>query len=480
MFCRSAPIRRRRPTNPDTNSFEANPSASEGVGGGEAASDANNPFAHVKIFRKDLISCDSFSPNLTAQLSLDVSPKKLRDLFNDPETKRCRLCNESYQHYYTHANFIPHAGREALAFELLRPYCGTPEEIVAMWWHRLHHSKNFLRIPELSHSNNHKRKRRLQYLLQFLKDVRVVRETFSVNQGQGQQQSAGRSWSFERLEWVGDNVIKYIFNDRINVLFPFSEGGVRGRLSYTQFVVDGNESLARAYDFLELQLLTQSDRVVSKFKADVVETLFGELQLYLWSTEEDVGTEYFRLPFTPEMLSLRAIVNHVMEELGHVMMMYHLEYIVGIINRVVRDHQINFVRTDPKQREDDARRGGRVVELQAGAKLVNSVRQAHPRAHDGPAMFFAQTNYDVFKKVAPLAGLLPQSFPPHALRPSAMFLPHLSAQPAPDLSFASLVSADHGRDTDCGMIGLAASPSRREILTPGSETCWRDVLKQVE
>jgi hypothetical protein len=432
------------------------------------------PFSHIKIFRRDLVGSDSFSANLSVPLSADISAKKLRDYFSDPETKKCRLCNESYMHYNTHANFIPHAGREALALELLRPYCGTPDEIAQMWWHRLHHSTAFRRIQALSHNNSHRRKRRLQYLLQFLKDLRVIRETFSLHKGDGPP-SAGRSWSFERLEWVGDNVVKYLFNDRINVLFPYDEGGIRGRLSYTQFVVDGNESLARAYDYLELQQLTQSDRVVSKFKADVVETLFGELQVYLWSIEEDVGTEYFPLPFTPDMLPLRAVVEHVMEELGHVMMMYHIEYIIAVIKRIVHEHQLSFVRADPgAQREDEGRRGGKrsvAGSPDQGAKSLRSGRQVHPRAHDGPAMYLAQTSYDSFKRVVPLAGLLPQPFSQHALRPTFGFLPHLQQLPASAGVAHQLCQLSGTKGEEKFAVGLAvcSAPAKRSdesIATP--------------
>jgi hypothetical protein len=427
-----------------------------------------NPYSHIKIFRRDLMSSDSFSANLSVPLSADISAKKLRDFFSDPETKRCRLCNESYMHYSTHANFIPHAGREALAMELLRPYCGTPDEISAMWWHRLHHSKCFRRIPSLSHDNGHQRKRRLQYLLQFLKDLKVIRETFSVNKTEGLQVSAGRSWNFERLEWVGDNVIKYLFNDRINVLFPFHEGGVKGRLSYTQFVVDGNESLARAYDHLELQQLTQSDRVVSKFKADVVETLFGELQVYLWSTEEDVGTEYFRLPFTPEMLPLRSVVEHVMDELGHVMIMYHIEYIIGVIKRIMHEHQVSFVRSDPAQREEDAKRGIRPGGGTSfkNMKKVSQMRQTHPRAHDGPALFLAITNYEGFKKVPSLAGLLPQPFPQHVLTPTCAFLPHLQQLPAPKTVKSCLEAVMNSSEKKFHVGSNDSGDSMRPSLTP--------------
>ncbi|KAH9582005.1 hypothetical protein LSM04_002431 [Trypanosoma melophagium] len=393
--------------------------------------DPNDPYAHIRIYRKDMVSD---AGGRAFQLSVDVPLKKFVDLFSDFDGKRCKLCNESYMQWHSHSSVIPHSGREALMLEMVRAYCGTPEEIVKMWWHRLNTSPVFNRIPSLSHDNSHIRKRRLQYLLKFLKDRDVIRDTFNVQQSAG---GAGRSWEFERLEFLGDNVVKYVFNDRFNVLFPVREGGIRGRLGYAQFMIDGNDGLARAYDYLELQKLTLSDRVVSKFKSDVVETLFGELQLFLWSSEIDIGTTYFELPFTNEMFPLRALVWHVMEELAHVMIMYHIEHILAAIQRIVRENQLQFIRADPALRGHTDLQHELASTLYAKktaigpSKLTGTKVTPNLRFKEGAAaLYHESSNYDGFKRVYALGGLLPRPFARGELAATPSFLPQLQEDSA--------------------------------------------------
>lgn len=369
----------------------------------------------------------------TFALSVDVPPKKFLDMFCDFDSKRCKLCNDTFVQWHSHQGAIPHAGREALLLELVRAFCGTPEEICRMWWHRLHTSTAFRRIPALSHDDSHVRKRRLQFLLRLLKDRQILRDTFNVMQSA--QSSAGRTWEFERLEWVGDNVVKYLFNNRLNCVFPVSEGGIRGRLGYSQFIIDGNDGLARAYDYLELQQLTQSDRVVSKFKSDVVETLFGELQLYLWATEVDAGTEYFPMPFTKDMHSVRALVAHTMEELGHVMFMYHVEYLHGCLQRILRENQLQVVKADPALRSQLAELSlndhaasvyARKAHAAASTTKLSATRVTHSQhGGSGSSLFMASANYDSFKRVVPLGGLLPCPFKVSELAVTPVYMPHL-------------------------------------------------------
>lgn len=415
--------------------------------------DPSDPYRHLRIFRRDMVDLSRPIP-----LSVDVPLKRFIDMFCDFDGKRCKLCNESFHQWYSHCGAIPHQGREGLALELVRAYCGTPEEIVKMFWHRLHTSSNlFRRIPSLSHDNSRIRKKRLQYLLRFLIDRRVLVDTFNVMQSEGGT-SAGRSWEFERLEWVGDNVVKYIFNSHLLCLFPAWEGGMRGRLGYSQFVIDGNEGLARAYDFLELRKLTKSDRVVSKFKSDVVETLFGELQVYLWSTEEDLGQESFALPFSPEMFPLRAIVGHVMDELAHVMFMYHLESVLAAVQRIVRENDLHYAKADPALKSD------RRVEFggmggSGGSYLSGGCPQLSNTGHTnvtlsksrvpyktggrgglagGLLQYLESTNYDRFRQVTRLGGLLPVPFATDQLAPSPTFLPHLQVDEKRPMHFTAL------------------------------------------
>lgn len=390
-------------------------------------------------------------------LSIDVTQKRFIDMFNDYENKRCRLCNEAYLQWGGHSNAnIPHIAREAVLLEMVRANCGTPEELVQMWWKRLHTSPKFKRIPSLSHDISFKRKRRLQYLLTVLRDKKILRECFNVvstaptaasggssafgSPSSAAVTNAARSFEFERLEWVGDNVMKYILNNRISVLFPYTEGGTRGKITFMQFMMDGNDGLARGYDHLELQKLTMSKHVVSKFKSDVVETMFGELQLYLWSTQRDVGTEVFPTPLTPDLIPIRQLVQHVMEEIGHCIVMYHIEFILGNLMKVVKDNQVQFVRTEMLTASQVAsasstRAFGAIVQrVSSGNKGVTasttsgsgkqlSASKSTIASNVSRDLFLMRSNYDVFRCVASLGGLLPRPFPPAALTATAAFLP---------------------------------------------------------
>lgn len=410
-----------------------------------SAGDASDPYHHIRIFRREVgdgghgpMGTASTSTRGGSSLSIDVPQKKFLDMFCDYDGKRCKLCNESFLHWHAHQNAIPHSGREGILLELVRAYCGTPEEIYKMWVYRLNHCSDFPRLRELGHSESHERKRRIQYLLHFLKDRCILIDTFNVMQNESA--GAGRSWEFERLEWVGDNVVKYVLNNRLNCLFPVREGGIRGKLGYFQFVIDGNDGLARAYDYLELQSLTRSQKVVSKFKSDVVETLFGELQLYLWSTELDLGIDTLTFPFSREMYTVRAVVNHVMEELANVLVLYHIEYILGMLQRVVRENQIQYTRADPlQQRSDGGSYGsgefGNVgpssrAGVAATSVLTSSRVQRSLGSNGSASLFLESTNYDNYKRVTPIGGLLPRPFGKGQLAVIPNYMPHIQRDEA--------------------------------------------------
>eukprot|EP00758_Cryptobia_borreli_P011995 Tbor_TRINITY_DN5708_c1_g4::TRINITY_DN5708_c1_g4_i2::g.19968::m.19968 len=381
-----------------------------------------NPFADVKLFRND-----NPAETTSGTLSVDVPARKIKEMFNDYENKKCRLCSEAYQGpWHIHSGFIPHSARESLAFEMLRPYCGTPDDVVKMWWWRLHYSKRFLRIRELSSDDPKVRRRRLFYLLKFLRDRQVIRDTFNVNITGGGVVHSGRSWEFERLEFLGDNVIKYLFNDRINVLFPVHEGGIRGKIAFAQFMIDGNDGLARAYDYVGMSKLTESDKVISKFKSDVVETVFGEMQLFMWSTEIDDGVSQHMVPFTPEMKPLRSLVAHTMEELGHVMIMYHIEYIAKVLNAMLQENNVKFLRADPTIRTNFELQQ-EIASSAYSLKQVSSQRRS-PTSEKIPfpfhelAMMTEQYHTTMRSAVTLVGGLLPVGFARHELAPNIHFL----------------------------------------------------------
>ncbi|KAG5464666.1 hypothetical protein LSCM4_00106 [Leishmania orientalis] len=411
--------------------------------------DPKDPGQRLNIFRREFIDhSNSSKANQHITVSVDASLRRFLDMFCDFESKRCKLCNETFTQWHVHSSGIPHAGREGMLLELVRPYCGTPDELIEMWWQRLNMCAAFHRLPSLSHDNPHIRKRRLLYLLWLLKDRGVLVETFNVSDGNS---NTMRTWEFERLEFVGDNVVKYVLNSVIACTFPPHEGGTKGKLTCFQFVMDGNDGLARGYDHLDLQQLASNVRVVSKFKSDIVETLFAELQMYLWSTQLDVGTSPLVFPFTKDIYTLRALVQHVLYELAIELFLYHIRQINGMLQRVMRENNLQFVNTDCALKPapgvsakyagartrggdwDDDNDYGFSKSISAAAApaptaTLAKTRSQHRRKHgSGAAFFLESTNYDNFKRVVPIGGLLPRPFAREELSVIPNYMPHLQS-----------------------------------------------------
>ncbi|KAG5489980.1 hypothetical protein JKF63_00099 [Porcisia hertigi] len=457
---------------------------------------ADDPLQRLNIFRRefsDYNSSGKVNPNIT--VSVDTSTRRFLDMFCDFEAKRCKLCNEAFTQWHLHTSGIPHAGREGMLLELVRPYCGTPDELIEMWWQRLNSCAAFHRIRALSHNNPHERKRRLIYLLKLLKDRGVLAETFNVSDSHSL--NSARSWEFERLEFVGDNVVKYVLNSVMSCTFPPHEGGTKGKLTCFQFVMDGNDGLARGYDHLELQQLASSVKVVSKFKSDIVETLFAELQMYLWSTQHDVGTSPLVFPFTKDIYTLRALVQHVLYELAIEIFLYHIRYINGMLQRVMRENQLQFVKTDAALRPTGGAKGRMFGSRARGgdwdddsddyggsqsyglpgvpAPTTTLMKTRLQRAHlhdSSSALFFESTNYDNAKRVVPIGGLLPRPFAREDLSVIPNYLPHLQRDDAMTLRVRSAGSA--GWST---LSATAAAPDAKEALagplsvTPKAKPC---------
>ncbi|KAK7201721.1 RNA editing complex protein MP61 [Novymonas esmeraldas] len=430
--------------------------------------DPGDPMDHLNIFRRDFLEF-GVPPKQgnSNSITVDVSLKRFLDMFADYDSKRCKLCNETFTQWHIHYSGFPHSGREGMLMELLRPYCGTPDEIVELWWRRLNRCVSFQRIPALSHNNFRERKQRLLYLLRVLKDRSILVEVFSV--GDKANASSARSFEFERLEFIGDNVVKYVLNNILTETFPVREGGTRGRLTCFQFVMDGNDGLARVYDHLDLQLLTSSSRVVSKFKSDVIETLFAELQMYLWQTEHDVGTSPLVFPFTREIYTLRAIVMHVMYELAIEMFLFNVRQVLASLHRVVRERQLQFVNTDPALKPSGGGDGsGGSSSSYSGAgwnsdsdteglnwrqrrytsatpavkKNLLKNRTLRGSGHGSDAAYYhATSNYDNFKRVVSIGGLLPRPFTREELSVLPQYMPHLQRDDAMTRALGGAASA---------------------------------------
>eukprot|EP00743_Colponemidia_sp_Colp-15_P019721 GILK01025237.1.p1 GENE.GILK01025237.1~~GILK01025237.1.p1 ORF type:complete len:257 (-),score=23.43 GILK01025237.1:3-773(-) len=169
-----------------------------------------------------------------------------------------------------------------------------------------------------------------------------------------------------------------------------------------------------------------------------METVFGELQLYSWSTEVDDGSEQHQLPFTPEFIPLRAIVWHAMEELGHVMLMYHLEYVQGIVNSVVKQHNLNFIRSDPALRTNLEMQREIASSVYSARKMASQKRFITPDKVSFPfhdtALVTGQYHSGLQKQVQQVGGLLPRPFARKDLGASNLFMDHLTSITAASLN----------------------------------------------
>lgn len=266
-------------------------------------------------------------------LSDDVLPKaiqqKLRLAFIDAKMRHCSLCGEQFEvTAQSHANHIPHQGRMGIVERALSSHTPLgPRSLAPRTWKNLVQSKlESCRLPQLSGESVLERQRRMIYLLQFLVDRGVIKHSLCVyNRDGGQAISVHRSIMFETYEMIGDNVVKYLFGDRLSVMFPPQEGGLTSRLLLVQNLLDSNGGLRLIYDHLMLDRIIGCYLPNNKLKSDVVESLFGELQAYLWATETRCITDHYSIVYSPEQRYLRRVVEHTMHELGSIACQWAVE-----------------------------------------------------------------------------------------------------------------------------------------------------------
>lgn len=289
--------------------------------------------------RADFANSGIHGPAATvAPRVMGEAASRYREYFHDVRAERCLLCDERITSWAGHVVFVSHQARLGILERVLSGMCGPPDFVVRRWWDLLNMDdpdginkvQHAHRIPQLSSwSGSKERKSRLQYLLRFLQGNGILKVSLGVyNDG---TREFGRSNVFERFEMVGDNVVKAVFFDRLQQLVPAADGGAGGKLSMIQQLIDSNEGLLQAYDYLGMDAIIGSNLSNSKFKSDVMEALFGELQSYLWAATQlwDSSPVEYTPPLNaasgPEMKYVIAIVQHTLLELTDVMLMYAVE-----------------------------------------------------------------------------------------------------------------------------------------------------------
>ncbi|CBH15564.1 RNA editing complex protein MP67 [Trypanosoma brucei gambiense DAL972] len=274
--------------------------------------------------------------------------------FYNAGQRRCTLCDDRLETSFSaHCGYVGHVARVGIlerAMEILQKgekraangksgglggkITDLDESIKALvgtWWSRLNDTKrepalDYKRIPSLSASTTKKRLWRMRFLLQYLRDRGIIRYSLTPAKVAGAGGNAFvRSARFERSEMIGDNIVKVVVPDRLVRLFPADEGGVTYKLASIQQLLDSNEGLLEIYDYLGLNNIIGVRLPNNKTKSDVVEALFGELQTFLWASELSCGScQYPAFP-TAEHRYVRALVDHLLNELTHMVIMWRVE-----------------------------------------------------------------------------------------------------------------------------------------------------------
>lgn len=277
---------------------------------------------------------------LNAHLTLaynDADPSAVMPIFDDALLRCHNVPSRDAVHQRPHANLLASVDWVGL---LLHKWWGalqTKEPKDGEW------SPDFQRIHLLSADAPRMRLWRIHYLLGMLKKIGVLKDSLCL---QGMASASAHvfnagSTGFQRSEMVGDNIIKVILVDRLNAVFPKHEGGPSaGRLHLIQQLVDSNAGLLAIYDYLYLDHIIGVQLPNSKSKSDVVEALFGELQMFLWAGEEHRGVEVYLA--RPDAHSRYRVVlaRHALHEITHAILMWRLETTLRRAQSFIEEHTV--------------------------------------------------------------------------------------------------------------------------------------------
>ncbi|RNE97683.1 MP67 protein [Trypanosoma rangeli] len=276
---------------------------------------------------------------------------RMKSRFYNAGQRRCTLCDEYLEASFpVHCGCVGHIARVGIlerATAMLQkemtavathstcgPASSMAQKVRALledWWKRLNEVEqetllDYKRIASLSAPTARRRLWRVRFLLEFLRDRGVIRDCLTSLKGTSSgEASFVRTKRFERSEMIGDNIVKVVVPDRLVRLFPSTEGGVTYKLAYIQQLLDSNEGLLQIYDYLDLDSIIGTRLPSNKTKSDVVESLFGELQTFLWASDVACGLSQYPAIPTAEHRYVRALVEHVLNELTHMVIMWRIE-----------------------------------------------------------------------------------------------------------------------------------------------------------
>ena len=235
----------------------------------------------------------------------------------------CRLCNVAVSGNWGHHSFqCQHRIASAIFSILLLRHRGQSVEYIfkAFSFSALVSPSGYYACPELvgKPGDISDMAMKLRTVLAFLRREHVLKYSMNL---------LSRRQCFEQIERIGDLVLTPIIHDVLGSIFdvdtPYSHMPILApSLSNSQThygsISDGflasNQHLEFAFDRLDLAEITEAtkDRLEGKTKADVMEAILGELQLFLWACEaESVNGDWSKRPYSEaQHRSLITLAEH--------------------------------------------------------------------------------------------------------------------------------------------------------------------------
>jgi hypothetical protein len=277
-----------------------------------------------------------------APISLFRSMLGDAEAFYFGKTKRCRLCGCLSFSPTEHINIGTHSAHEVL-IDCLMPIAirgDSVSDFISGWNAKLLQSPEIQRLPISRGMSFEQRLVHCRDVLFGLRQMGRLKTALMVD-------SDGRDVAFERVECIGDNTWGSKVAGRMILLFPHMHqhwfgGRLAGGFNVLRDVTEANLNLERVYNLLQLDTLlpTKLQDKKSKFRADVVEAILGELHIALWSLEPGSTSE---AAFTDinglgtGSASLFTVIQHALNELFDIIALSMLLEYSGRVLAILRE-----------------------------------------------------------------------------------------------------------------------------------------------
>eukprot|EP00759_Apiculatamorpha_spiralis_P015526 PhF_6_TR22229/c0_g1_i1/m.31395 len=242
------------------------------------------------------------------QIPLHYRRYLTKEMVFDAEQSKCVLCDETVADFHFHQNYGGHRLSMCTFVIMMDSYKErlNPESIATEWLESAFLHADYYIIKELVSCTDIKFCiKKLKESLLFLKSHGVVKSSLDL--------SRGRNFEFDQVEWVGDLAMPPVLHEVVSSIFDLeTTSHVYPMLGPLMGILVGNPHLELTYDYLSLQTIVEAGQtmVIGKTKADVVEALIGELEMFLWANQIDVSCARVSSPPNTHVHSLLAVANH--------------------------------------------------------------------------------------------------------------------------------------------------------------------------